>query len=1188
MASKIKGINIKIGADTIGLDKALAGIEAKGKSAKSELKEIDKTIKSAPDSLTAWEQKQKVLTTAISDSSAKVRLLENAQEDIARQFASGKIGGEQYRAFQRELENARSETARLEGELNTANSKVRELGRSAEETADDTDKLGDSMENSGKSAESASDGYSVFKGVLADLISNGLNIAIDKAKEFAGEIIETGKAFEASLSNVQAISGATGSEMELLTEKARQMGATTKYTASESADAFGYMALAGWKTEEMLAGIDGVLNLAAASNMDLAQASDIVTDYLTAFGLTAQDSGKFVDQMSYAMSRSNTTTEMLGEAYKHCASTAASMGYSVEETTAVLMTMANAGVKGGEAGTALNAIMTRLATDTSGCASKLAEFGVKIYDSKGKMQSLTSILESVSVAWEGFTDEQQASIAKVMAGTNHYSALQTIMNGLSDSAKDSGMSFTDYAEALKECDGTAQDMADTMIDNLAGDMTILDSSIDGVKIALAEKLNPIMRDIVQYITEKMPEIQSFSENAFDKVIGIAEWFGKNMPEIKEKLEDVLPLLIGIGESFLTWKVAETVGKSKTAIISFISTIKSLNATMLANPAVLLTTAIAGLTAAIVAYCVQASTELSGLQKISEAVDEQYSKEHKQIESTRDSLKEVNKKFGESAEAVKLEGDRLEYLRKKLDDIVVGNGEVSDSNKKRAEYILGELNQALGTEYELTGNQIEGYKDLQKETENTIAKKKAEAYFDAYLAESAEMAKNKASTKDSYVTAEKQRAEAETAMKNAEKEFNRVAGSTGFTAYQINDLKASSRRKLGITDEQYNAAVAYIKANQDYVDASSRAREALADYNEVMEYFNRLNEAGIALSEERFDDVEKILYNPAKDYETILQNAKDFDEDVKKAYNEAQTDLTYELKLAISATVVNQDEVDDILGHIGETAILGLQKGATPKTVFDTDGLREQIQELIDKGIDISVLAEQLKTSGVKIDEVLGENYRNIMWQQLNKGYDITELLLWAENSGKEISDFFTDEFKRQFEANVGLGIDSTGLFEWAEKNGKKLGDLVGDNFEKSFTQYLYRIDEETGKAVNDLIPHNINSASDALLSRQWDSNGNRRYITRNATGGYISAGNRGIVAEAGPELIEVMNGGVRVTPLTDNARNSSASGGGTVQKIFHNTYNINKPRMSSNADIRKIAQEMAVEQRRIERGRGLD
>ena len=215
-------------------------------------------------------------------------------------------------------------------------------------------------------------------------------------------------------------------------------GATTKFTAGESADALSYMALAGWNTQSMLEGISPVLNLAAAANMDLAQASDIVTDYLTAFGLKASDTTHFVDVMAYAMANSNTNVIQLGEAYKACAATATSLGYSVEETTAVLATMANAGVKGGEAGTALNAIFTRLATNTKECGDTLAEYGVQIYDAHGNMQSLSSILTGMAGIWDTLTDQEQANLAKVIAGTNQYSKLQTIMAGCSEAAAEGG------------------------------------------------------------------------------------------------------------------------------------------------------------------------------------------------------------------------------------------------------------------------------------------------------------------------------------------------------------------------------------------------------------------------------------------------------------------------------------------------------------------------------------------------------------------------------------------------------------------------------------------------------------------------------------------------------------------------------------------------------------------------------
>lgn len=1356
--SKIKGINIKIGADTRGLDTALKSIENKSKSTKNELKEINTSIKKAPDSLVVWKQKQETLTKAIADSKEKVKLLENAQEEVTKQLQSGKINGEQYRAFQRELENARAESRRLESNLSETNSKISELGRSAEDSARDTDQLGDSLQNAGNKAENSSDGYTVLKNILANLAVQGINFAFDKLKIFTQQIIETGKAFEASMSNVGAISGATGEELEKLSAKAKQMGATTKYTASQAADAFGYMALAGWKTEDMLSGIDGVLSLAAASNMDLALASDIVTDYLTAFGLTAQDSAKFADQMSYAMSHSNTTTELLGEAYKNCAATAASLGYSVEETTAVIMTMANAGVKGGEAGTALNAIMTRLATDTKGCATQLEKFGVHVYNEKGEMQELSSILEGVSGVWNTLTDQQQANLAKIIAGTNHYSALQTIMNGLSASAKESGMSFTDYAAALEECNGTALDMSETMIDNLAGDMTILDSAVDGVKIALSEKLNPILRELVQYITEKMPDIQESSEKAFDVFVDVVEWGRKNIPKIQETLKDLLPLISGVAGGIGSMTVAKT---TATAVQGLINVVKSLNMALFANPATAVAAAIGVLGTAITVYCVQAETELTGLQKISEAIDEQHSKEHEKIEATRESIQKVNEKFRESARAVDEETRRVEYLWKELDNLEHSSGEVYNKDKIRAEYILNELNETLGTEYQLTGNQIEGYKDLQKEIDNTIAKKKAEAYFDAYLADSAEMAENKASAKSSYIQASKERSENKENMENTEKAFKSI-NSTDMTAeeivdyydkhgdislfdseeslerayaeYYVNGSKwawnSSSKR---FTKEQLDAAKAYITAKQEYVDATSRATEAEAEYNDIMQYFDKLDRAKAALDatyEGHFDDVEKILYNPQEHYQDILENAKDFDEDVKKAYNEAQTDLSYELKLAVSTEIVNQDEVNEILRNISELAIKGAKTGAKPEEIIsDTTNLREYIQQLIDAEADISVLSGQLKNSGIDITEFLGEDYSGIFSKQINEGYNIDDFLEWtvasdkkiareswdefktyvekeieekenyditpilktAKNAGidvgeafggnymgivqnqinegfdptelikwfydtdekaaeyfknnyidvsqklidsgydptqmilhfaetdkeiakgfeKNFADFvqtmldngfnptrlmqwffdngvdgtkiFTDEMKKEFEKTDFSDVKLEGLFnhldELIASNAAKEADVYGKNFTDYVNQYLYQQGVKNGE-------YKPNSYWDYQLLNdkvKWDE----IKTTRFATGGYISAGNSGIVAESGPELLEIINGGIRITPLSENAGNTAVSGNKAGQKIFYNTYNINNPRISNDMDIRQIAQKLAVEQRRNEMGRGL-
>lgn len=404
--------------------------------------------------------------------------------------------------------------------------------------------------------------------------------------------------FEQQMSKVQAISGATAEETDKLTESARQWGRDTKYSATEAGEAFEYMALAGWKTDDMLEGIGGILNLAAASAMDLGTASDIVTDYLTAFGLSAKDAGKFADEMAYAMSHSNTTTEALGEAYKNCAATAASMGYSVEETTAVLMTMANAGVKGGEAGTALNAIMTRLATDTKGCATELAKYGVEVYDAQGNMNSLSSILTGVRGVWNNLTDEQQANLAKTIAGTNQFSALQTIMSGLSDEAIASGMSFSDYAEALQNCDGTASDMAATMQDNLLGRLTQLKSKLKDIGITVGNALLPFMEKAVAKIGELADKFAALSpqqQETILKIAGVVAAIGPLLTIVGKAISVSGQLSSGIGK--VVGKLA-TMGTTASGATGGMAVLKGALAAI-TSPVGIAVAAIAGITAVVV-------------------------------------------------------------------------------------------------------------------------------------------------------------------------------------------------------------------------------------------------------------------------------------------------------------------------------------------------------------------------------------------------------------------------------------------------------------------------------------------------------------------------------------------------------------------------------------------------------------
>lgn len=324
------------------------------------------------------------------------------------------------------------------------------------------------------------------------------------------DTINTQKDFEAAMSQVQAVSGADSDELDQLTKKAEEMGATTKFTATDSAEAFNYMAMAGWKTEDMLDGISGIMQLAAAANEDLGTTSDIVTDALTAFGLKASDAGMFSDVLAAASSNANTNVSMMGETFKFAASMAGSLGYSVQDVALMTGLMANSGIKASMAGTALNSIMTRLSTNTHHARDTLEELGIKFFDAQGNARPLVDVMEELRDATANMNDEQKTSVANAIAGTNSQKGLLAILNA----------SETDYnklANAIDNAAGASERMADTQLDNLSGSITLLQSAVDGVKISFGSRLNHYVRDVADGLTTAMPDVEAALNDFMDFV-----------------------------------------------------------------------------------------------------------------------------------------------------------------------------------------------------------------------------------------------------------------------------------------------------------------------------------------------------------------------------------------------------------------------------------------------------------------------------------------------------------------------------------------------------------------------------------------------------------------------------------------------------------------------------------------------
>lgn len=907
---------------------ALKGIKTEQAELRSEMKLCQNTFRESQNSLEALQKKQEIqvkqldsvtekqavynkaiedytakqakaaekiglLQTELSEAESKMKDMEGssdttkealekqakAVEDLRKQLGNAEANydsaGQKITSYQTALNYAELELAGMQKELDKTEAYIRE----AEEAADG---CAESIDEYGRETVEAAEQTSVFGDVLkANLVSeaviSGIKNLANGIKTIAESAVESGASFEAAMSKTEALSGATGSELASLTAKAKEMGATTMFSASQSAEAFQYMALAGWKTGEMLEGIEPIMNLAAAADLDLAQASDIVTDYLTAFGLEAKDAGKFADQMAYAMASSNTSAEQLGEAYKGCAATAQSMGHSVEETTAILATMANAGVKGGEAGIALNAVMTRLATNTSECGDKLAEYGINIYNAQGEMNSLSSVLDGMARIWRDLTDQEQANIAKAIAGTNHYAKFQTLMAGCSEEAAKSGKSFNDYSAALETCDGAAKRMADTMQDNLKGKLTILQSALEGLGIASYECFDESLKEGVDGAAEAVGRLTRSVESG-DLGISmrkLSKSFGELVEGAVDFGEDALPVVIngltwvldnsdliasgvtGIVAANMQMKVVGPAinavtaawGAHKLATESAAVTQGVLNTAMSANPAGFLVTAIVGLTAAMVAFTIANKDSLNVMDDTTRATKEL-------VENSR----ELNASYANSVANRQTAREGMENeaasCRKLVDELkdLQAKTDLTATEQARMQMIVDELNGAIPDLNlaidEQTGLLNMSADALKNNVEAMMAMAKAEAAREdlTKIAEDQYEAEKQLADLEEQLEAQKQ------ALVEAEKEYQaQLEYSTVLMDGNQNVINASATA--------YSEAKNAVDELNQQIDATNQSIEGFtAEYQETADYISSTEETyatAISATQELGDSAEGV-------------------------------------------------------------------------------------------------------------------------------------------------------------------------------------------------------------------------------------------------------------------------------------------------------------------------------------------
>lgn len=746
--------------------------------------------------------------------------------------------------------------------------------------------------------------------------------------------VKVGSDFEAAMSEVQAISGATGSDFDALTAKAKEMGATTKFSASESAEALKYMAMAGWDAQQMVDGLDGVMNLAAASGEELGSVSDIVTDALTAFGLKASDSAHFADVLAKASSSSNTNVAMMGATFKYAAPLAGALGYSIEDTALAIGLMANAGIKGEQAGTALRSMFTRLSDPPKEAADAINALGLQMTDTEGNALPLADVLGQLREKFAGLSQEQQIQMASSIAGQEAMSGLLAIVNAGEED-------FNKLKNQIANADGAAKEMADTMNDNLQGRIIELKSGLEGLGIQFYDYIKTPLKEAAEAAIDSVQKLSSslsggklgdsvkslgdslknlittvtkLATSALPPLISAFSWVLKNAGKIAAGLIAVKTAMVMLS---VTSKIAagfkattaaadalwaslirtssvtkiltvdmtaqQVAAYALTGKISLLTAAKALatkaqialNAAWAANPVGLVVTAVAALAAGLGVLYLTTRDNTDSFQALAEAANESYNAFEEQRTAVADNV---------SADMAQL--DHVQNLADELRTLADENGNVAEKDRERASLIMGELNEALGTEYTMVDGVIQKYDELSGSIDTLIAKKRTEILLDA--------------NKESYTSALEAREKEKDVLLELQDEYNKLKEAYDSLNNKSSPGAAKLAGQMSEVQEKIGATTAQVNALNQCIAAYEQATALAANGS--------------------YDAAEKILSSMSN-----LSEVANMSADEQAAYYQEQLSL-----------------VDDLIAHLQEA-------GATAETIEWwqnwRDGLAESVEEM---------------------------------------------------------------------------------------------------------------------------------------------------------------------------------------------------------------------------------------------------
>lgn len=905
----------------------ISSLRAEMQAASRAVKVANSEFKAATAGMDDWgksadglEAKIKQLETVLKAQNKQVELAAEELSKVEKEYGENSAEADRARIKYNNFKAAASQTEKALGEYEQ---QLDEVGKETEEVEEAT--------------KDASEGFTIMKGVLADLAASAVKAGVRALGDLAKETFEVGANFEKSMSQVHAVSGASAEEMELLSDKAKEMGSTTVFSASESADAFKYMAMAGWKTEDMLDGIEGIMNLAAASGSDLATTSDIVTDALTAMGYEAKDAGHLADVMAAAASNSNTNVEMMGATFQYAAPLVGALGYNMEDTAVAIGMMANSGIKGEKAGTALRSILTRLSTGTGECADAMAELGISMTktnaDGTTSMKSLDEVMVDLRTAFAGLDETQQAQFASSIAGQEAMSGLLAIVNGSDDD-------FNNLKKAINNSDGAAKSMADTMNDNVDGALTLLKSNIEGKMIGVFEQAAPSIKTAIEKISDALDNInwEAVGDAVGDIAEGFADfvtWAVNNGDTVKGILKGIAGVIAGM---FVVDKASgfiDVIGKVTDAFKKTgneAGTAKEsagLLSKLITSPEAWAIALIAGVTAAVI--------ELDNAYKDGIRKQYDFSEAQQQVINKAGSLKEsyeqVKEATDQSFKGIEAESGHLEALVEEYNSFIDSNGRVKAGYEERANYIINELASAMGKERDEIEQNIDSNGQFTDSIYEVINAHQAEAMIAANQEAYTTALKNRTDAFNTYTDAidiqtekSNQLADAQQELANAEKAYEEIANT-----YPEGMMAAA--------EAVDNAKIAVEAAQSAYDEASTAVEDAQSAYegfNATIENHEGLQSAVMtgdaakiseALSRLKYDF--KTAENATKDslqaqvdeYRTSYQNMKQAVENGAPGITQAMLDEASHMVTLAEAelkklTPATESAVDEVIVGIG--------------------------------------------------------------------------------------------------------------------------------------------------------------------------------------------------------------------------------------------------------------------------------